>query len=75
MFICSVLFVNFHIPLNSWILSDLDKYLSIVLHHLLGFREQINKVTSFIDGSGVYGSDEKATLFLRKMSGGEFNIV
>lgn len=33
-------------------------------------RQQINAITSYIDGSGVYGSSEDRALALRTMSGG-----
>lgn len=33
-------------------------------------REQVNKITSYIDGSNVYGSDQERADFLRTFSGG-----
>ncbi|XP_054167499.1 peroxidasin homolog pxn-1-like [Oppia nitens] len=37
----------------------------------LGPREQINQVTSFLDGSAIYGSSEEESHDLRKFIGGE----
>ncbi|XP_052794376.1 peroxidase-like [Mya arenaria] len=40
-----------------------------------GFREQMNHVTSYIDGSAVYGSSENVMTGLRRMSGGHLKSV
>ena len=37
-------------------------------------REQINAITSWLDGSMVYGSDAKTSLALRSMTGGKLKI-
>ena len=36
-----------------------------------GYRNQMNKITAWVDGSNVYGSDEEKALKLRTMSGGK----
>ncbi|EFA11560.1 peroxidase isoform X1 [Tribolium castaneum] len=40
----------------------------------LGPREQMNQVTAFIDGSVIYGVEEKTVGALRTMSGGELEM-
>lgn len=37
-------------------------------------REQINMLTAFVDGSGVYGSDEERAAWLRTFDGGRLKV-
>ena len=39
-----------------------------------GLREQINLISTFIDGSNVYGSDSQRALALRTLSGGRLRV-
>lgn len=39
--------------------------------YILGPREQMNRLTGFIDGSNVYGSDLKEQFSLRKFQHGK----
>ena len=41
----------------------------------LGFREQMNQITSFADGSNVYGSDVCEMRELRQFFGGRLNTT
>lgn len=41
----------------------------------LGYREQLNQVTAYIDSSFVYGSDVCESKILRAFSGGRMNTT
>ncbi|OWA50686.1 Peroxidasin-like protein [Hypsibius exemplaris] len=41
----------------------------------LGYREQMNQQTAYIDGSQVYGATEKIALGLREMDGGRLKVA
>lgn len=41
----------------------------------LGYREQLNQVTAYIDASFVYGSDVCESKILRSFSGGRMNTT
>ncbi len=40
----------------------------------LGFREQMNAITAFVDASNVYGSDDETAARLRTLRGGRLRV-
>jgi len=55
----------FRCKFKRWVVSD----------WILGPREQVNQLTSWIDASMVYGNSQKDALELRELTPGESTII
>jgi len=42
--------------------------------HIAGVRQQMNKVTSYIDASAIYGSTSEEEEYLRRKKKGQFQL-